>query len=98
MEQLALFETETPDAISGVCLDPGAPYRAPAALTDQECEIREIRPQAASELVRAWHSILPHIPPVQHLAQPARGLFRTGHKRLGACRRYLHLAGVSLPE
>ena len=63
MEQLALFETETPDAASGVCLDPGAPYRAPAALTDQECEIREIRPQAASELVRAWHSILPHIPP-----------------------------------
>ncbi len=63
MNQLALFETETPDAISGVCLDPGAPYRAPAALTDQECEICEIRPQVASELVLAWHSILPHIPP-----------------------------------
>jgi hypothetical protein len=60
--ELALFD-ETPDAMSGVCLDPGAPYRASVALTDQECQIREIRPQVASQLVRAWHSILPHIPP-----------------------------------
>jgi hypothetical protein len=61
--QLELAILETPDAASGVCLDPGAPYCAPKALTDQECEIREIRPQVASELVRAWHSLLPHIPP-----------------------------------
>ena len=62
--ELALFD-ETPDvaSTSGVCLDPGAPYRAPVALAELGCEIREIRPQVASELVRAWHSLLPHIPP-----------------------------------
>lgn len=59
--ELAIFET--PDAASGVCLDSGAPYQAPTALTDQECQVREIHPVIASHLVRAWHSILPHIPP-----------------------------------
>jgi hypothetical protein len=63
MNQLALFETETPDPASGVCLYPGAPYQAPTALTDQECQVREIHPVIASHLVRAWHSILPNIPP-----------------------------------
>ena len=63
--QLELAILETPDAASasGVCLDPGALYRAPMALTDQECEIREIHPIVASQLVSAWHSLLPHIPP-----------------------------------
>ena len=58
--ELALID-ETPDAASGVFLYPGAPYQAPTAL--QECQIREIHPVIASHLVRAWHSILPHIPP-----------------------------------